>query len=436
MKAIALLLLSLALPAAAASPADDLISSYSKAYRALGMTYLALSYRENIANLVRETDVASQKKMFGDIAQQLHRLDRAGLSPCQQLDLHRIAFETDTNLQKLDVLEQFSALGDKAVVGANGLYTTPAGRAWYRYFLRRWLTSDVTPEQLMTSGKAELAAVLARYRRLQGAMGYAGKDEAFYAYLSSPRFTYPKAQTPRDDYVERQSTVFANLHKLFPPHTIKPAAVRESSRGDAFPADGYYDSNTFYFNKNGAYYQKRNVDMLLLHESTPGHHFQSNYAQQAQGCPAKLPSVFYSAFAEGWSAYVEEFGGELGLYKQPSSELGAVEWDLVRSIRVVLDVGINHEGWSERQAHAYWREQLPMLPHLAKREIARVRDWPVQAITYKYGSAVIRELRDAEQARLGKAFDIKHFHHALLRHGSLPMAVLPTLFQAAPRGAR
>jgi uncharacterized protein (DUF885 family) len=175
------------------------------------------------------------------------------------------------------------------------------------------------------------------------------------------------------------------------------------------------------------------VDMLLLHESTPGHHFQSHYAAQAKGCPAVLPPVFYSAFAEGWSAYVEEFGRELGVYRQPSDELGAVEWDLVRSIRVVLDVGINYEGWSEQQAHAYWREQLPMLPQLAEREITRVRNWPVQAITYKYGSAVIRQLRAAEQARLGSAFDIRTFHDTLLRNGSLPMAVLPTLFASKPR---
>jgi uncharacterized protein (DUF885 family) len=100
----------------------------------------------------------------------------------------------------------------------------------------------------------------------------------------------------------------------------------------------------------------------------------------------------------------------------------------VRSIRVVLDVGINYEGWSEQRAHAYWREQLPMLPQLAAREITRVRDWPVQAIAYKYGAATIGQLRDAEQARLGDAFDIRTFHHTLLRNGALPLAVLPSLF--------
>jgi uncharacterized protein (DUF885 family) len=430
---LAAALLIMAAGQSAAAPADELIARYSSGYRHLGMTYLALSYRDNIGNLVRETNIAEQKSWFTEVTRALKLIDRVPLSPCQRLDLDRIAFEAVVNLHKLTVLEQYAALGNPDA-GTGGLYTAPAGRAWYRYFLKRWLSSDVTPEQLMASGKVELQAVLARYRRLQAAMGYAGRDAAFYAYLNSPQFTYPPGQTPRADYEARQATVFANLHKLFPPHAIKPAAVRESTRGNAFPADGYYesDSRTFYFNKNGPVYQKRNLDMLLLHESTPGHHFQSQYAQQAGeqagGCPATLPPVFYSAFAEGWSAYVEQFGAELGLYQQPADALGAVEWDLVRSIRVVLDVGINYEGWSEQRAHAYWREQLPMLPQLAAREITRVRDWPVQAIAYKYGAATIGQLRDAEQARLGDAFDIKTFHHTLLRNGALPLAVLPSLF--------
>lgn len=427
------LLFAFAIAPATGAPADDLVARFSKAYRALDMRYLALSYRENIASLVRETDIAAQRKLFGDLQRDLQQLDRSGLTPCQRLDLQRIGFETGANLHKLDVLERFAALGEYAVAGDQGLYPMPLGREWYRYFLKRWLSSDIAPEQLKTSGEAELARVLARYRTLQTSMGYAGRDDAFYAYLKSSAFMYPKGQTPKADYEARQHIVFANLARLFPPHSLKPAIVAESSRGDAFPADGYYESGsrTFYFNQNGPLYQRRNVDMLLLHESTPGHHFQSHYAAQAKGgCRSALPPIFYAAFSEGWSAYVEEFGKELGVYRLASDELGAVEWDLVRSIRVVLDVGINYEGWSDERAHAYWRQQLPMLPHLAEREIARVRNWPAQAITYKYGAALIRDLRAAEQSRLGAGFDIKTFHDTLLRNGAMPLSVMPSLFPA------
>jgi uncharacterized protein (DUF885 family) len=81
------------------------------------------------------------------------------------------------------------------------------------------------------------------------------------------------------------------------------------------------------------------------------------------------------------------------LYRQDSDALGAVEWDLVQSIRVVLDVGINYLGWSRQQALDYWHEKLPMAPGVAEREVTRVRSWPVQAITYKLGADMFRRLR-------------------------------------------
>lgn len=65
-----------------------------------------------------------------------------------------------------------------------------------------------------------------------------------------------------------------------------------------------------------------------------------------------------------------------------------------------------------------------MLPELADREIKRVRNWPAQAITYKLGAFKFRQLRDREQARLGSKFDIRQFHHDVLKFGPLPLDVL------------
>lgn len=432
--ALALSVTMLALPVAATELApSQLIADFAADYSALGMAQLQLDYRSNIRALAAETDRAKQRAMFSRFAGRLATLGPVA-DECQRLDLQRIGFEVDTNLRKLDLLDKYAEAGQPAPPVHGGLQGAAMGRDWYLYFLRRWLTADVSPAQLMALGRSELAAAQARYAQLQATMGYAGRDQAFNDYLASPAFRYPTGQTPQADYEAKQATVFRNMGALFPPHRIAPASVRESSQGAAFPADGYYDgaSSTYYFNNSRGYYGRRNLDMLILHESTPGHHFQSHYAAQRNACPVAVPYVFYSAFAEGWSAYVEEFGTQLGLYRQPSDELGAVEWDLVRSIRVVLDVGINAEGWSEQRARAYWKQELPMLPELAGREINRVRDWPAQAITYKFGAFVIRQLRASEQARLGAAFDIRTFHDKVLRHGALPLAVLPAALREFP----
>jgi uncharacterized protein (DUF885 family) len=436
--AIALSLAVTVTPSLAAdAPAPDrLIADYSSAYRALGMAHLQLPYRSNIRTLVAETDRVQQRAMFSRFARELAAVGTIA-DPCQRLDLQRIGFEVETNLRKLDLLDKYAQLDAPVPLGDGGLHSAAMGRDWYLYFLRRWLTSDVTPLQLAAFGRSELAAAQHRYAQLQATMGYAGRDQAFRAWLAGDSFRYPAGETPQADYEAKQATVFRNMGSLFAPHQIRPALVKESSQGAAFPADGYYDgtSLTYYFNNSRGYFGRRNLDMLILHESTPGHHFQSHYAEQRHACPAVVPYVFYSAFAEGWSAYVEEFGKQLGLYRTPSDELGAVEWDLVRSIRVVLDVGINFDGWSDQRAHDYWQQELPMLPELADREINRVREWPAQAITYKYGASVIRQLRSEQQARLGPAFDIRTFHDDVLKNGSLPLALLPAAVQkgAAPR---
>jgi uncharacterized protein (DUF885 family) len=418
-----------AAPAATAAtsvPVADFTKAYGAAYSSLNMGQLELSYVANIKRLLGETDVGRQRAVFAGIAKQRAALDTRGASECQQIDLKRIDFEVATNLQKLDLIEQFKALGDKAVVTDKGLYHLALGKQWYAFMSKRWLTADTTPEALMAFGKAETARVLARYRQLQAQMGYAGRDKEFAAYLADPSFLFPGAETPQKDYEAKQVTVFRNLDKLFIPRGVEPAVIKESTQGAAFPADGYYEgsSQTFYFNKAKASYERRNLDWLMLHESTPGHHFQNRYPAKAGGCVSAVPYVFYSAYGEGWGAYVEEFGATLGLYKEPSSELGAVEWDLVRSIRVVLDVGINYYGWTREQALEYWHQTLPMLPGVAEREVARVRNWPVQAITYKYGADVIRQLRVKAQAKEGTDFDIRQFHDRILRNGPVPLSAL------------
>lgn len=420
--------------AAAKDPVSQFIDAYSRAYTGLDLRgEMELSYVKNIDYLVHHTDVGREHRVFDELARQYKALDVHGNTPCQQLQLQQIAFEVALNQQKLALLDQYLALGDQAILSSKGLAYTSMGKEWYAYLRKAWLTMDTTPEELLAMGRAELDKAIARYRALQARMGYVGRDKDFAAYLDSSAFKYPDGTTPQEDYEARQAIVYKNLDKLFVSTAILPPRIRQSTLGAGLPVDGYYepDELTFYFNKAKASYERRNVDWLLLHESTPGHHFQGRYALLQRGCPAGLPHAFYSAYAEGWGAYVEEFGAELGLFQTDGDALGAIEWDLVRSIRVVLDVGINSQGWTEAQAKDYWQTKLPMLPAMAEREIARVHSWPAQAITYKQGAVMLRQLRSAAQTRLGASFDIRAFHDAVLKNGPMPLAVLAETVQGS-----
>ena len=414
-----------------ASTVDTFVDFYRKTYSSVGLGGdVELSYQKQIKNLIQEKKRRAQERFLDELTTQRKKLsqntDLKKISACQQVQLATIDFETELLEEKLKLVKSYQALGQQAKLSEQGLANSTMGKEWYRLLRKTWLSSDISPEDLIKMGNAELDRALGQYRRLQKNMGYEGRDAEFAAYLDGPTFQYAEGSTPQADYEQRQATVYRNIGKLFLPNDVQPPAIRASNRGMGFPVDGYYlsDEGAFYFNKAKSHYDRRSLDWLLLHESTPGHHFQNRYALKQADCKNSIPHSFYSAYVEGWAAYVEEYGHELGLYQTDADELGAVEWNLVRSIRVILDVGINHFDWSEQQAKDFWQSKLPMLPSLADREINRVRNWPAQAITYKLGAVKFRELRDQQKIRLGAQFDIRQFHHDVLQYGPLPIDVL------------
>ena len=102
-----------------------------------------------------------------------------------------------------------------------------------------------------------------------------------------------------------------------------------------------------------------------------------------------MPLPFVST--EGWAAYVELLGEELGVFNHPHSRLYASEWRVLRALRVLIDIGLHYDGWSEQQAQQLWMQYLPEQPDIMLREIKRIQNWPVQVITYVYGKYRIEQ---------------------------------------------
>jgi uncharacterized protein (DUF885 family) len=156
---------------------------------------------------------------------------------------------------------------------------------------------------------------------------------------------------------------------------------------------------------------------IYIHEGVPGHHYQDYIAAQS-GNP--LDMFYYSSYAEGWAAYIEQYGRMLGAYKTPFDSYAWLQWELIRSVRVALDVGLNYHGWTDEKALSYWRYHIPDKDDIARREIARMKKWPVQVITYKYGRQVFDEFRSEIKNRK----DLKTFHQWVLENGNIPLSVL------------
>jgi uncharacterized protein (DUF885 family) len=91
-------------------------------------------------------------------------------------------------------------------------------------------------------------------------------------------------------------------------------------------------------------------------------------------------------------------------------------------VRVALDVGLNYYDWSDEKAITFWQQYIQGKDDIAKREIARMKRWPCQVITYKYGANKLLNWK----ARLEKVegFTLKNFHEKVLQFGPLPYSIL------------
>jgi uncharacterized protein (DUF885 family) len=165
---------------------------------------------------------------------------------------------------------------------------------------------------------------------------------------------------------------------------------------------------------------------LTYHEAAPGHLFQGGIAVARTEVPIlRTLLAGTNAYAEGWALYAEALAVEMGAYDgDPYGNLGRLQDELHRAIRLVVDTGMHAQRWSREQALAYMLANEGYDPSEAEIEIERYAAWPAQALGYKIGMLKMLELRSRAEAALGDAFDIREFHDVLLIDGGLPLPVL------------
>jgi uncharacterized protein (DUF885 family) len=137
----------------------------------------------------------------------------------------------------------------------------------------------------------------------------------------------------------------------------------------------------------------------------------------------------FNAYAEGWALYAERIAKtDMGVYdNDPLGDLGRLQAEMFRAVRLVVDTGLHARRWSREQSIDYMIEKTGMSAADVTREIERYVVWPGQATGYKVGQLAILKMRERAERELGERFDIKGFHEVVLMNGAMPLATLDEL---------
>ncbi len=305
------------------------------------------------------------------------------------------------------------------------------GKRRYVEAVKTMTTVNTPPDDIHEIGLKEVERITAEMTKLAENQGY--KDLASFreAVNNDPKWRPTSEQQILNDYkkyIHQMEPKLPELFGLLPksPVTVEPipdfakAAATHYVQGTP---DGKRPGRVVVAVSNPTKRSLIDDEAVAYHEGVPGHHMQISIAQTLQGLPKFRLHGFYPAYGEGWALYSEELGKEIGFYKDPVSDYGRLNSEMLREVRLVVDTGIHHKNWSREKVIDYMHAN-DVNDALAQTEADRYIAWPGQALAYKMGQLTILKLRDEAKAQLGNKFDIKAFHDEISNGGAMPLDLL------------
>jgi len=340
------------------------------------------------------------------------------------------------------LLNEFMLKTKKYANKNHGIWSQPNGDEYYKLRIRSYTTTNYSPEKIHQMGLSEVDRISKRMREILTMLGYDENKttgELMNELNENPDFLY--ADTPDrkeivvNDYtemVDEAIEVMTDYFNTMPKSEVEVKAVPEYS--EATQAGGYYQAPALDGSRPGVFYANLydikqtptySMRTLAYHEATPGHHHQIAHSLENEDLTLYRRFGYgTSAFSEGWALYAERLALEVGLAEDPYDELGILQSELFRSVRLVVDTGMHYKRWTREEAMDYMKSITGMSDTEVRVEIERYIVWPGQALSYKVGMIKILELREKAMQELGDQFNIKDFHSAVLDHGNPPLFIV------------
>jgi len=316
-----------------------------------------------------------------------------------------------------------------------GIWSLPDGVPRYAAMVNRSTTSNLTPVEIHQIGVKQVAELEAQMLVIAQKLGYKDLKTLNADIEKDPKLHAHSRQQILDLYRNYTDTMWAQLPTAFgrlPRAKLEVMPIEEFHEKESAThynqgtPDGSRPGHVMVNTGDFEHRKLISIESTAYHEGVPGHHMQISIAQELPELPPFRQQEFYGAYIEGWALYCEKLGKEMGFYKDPYSDYGRLQDEMLRAIRLVVDTGFHSQHWTRQQVvdyfHAHSAIDEPDVQSETDRYIAR----PAQALSYKIGQLKILELREHARKQLGAKFDLRAFHDQVLGAGALPLNVLET----------
>jgi uncharacterized protein (DUF885 family) len=318
-----------------------------------------------------------------------------------------------------------------------GIWRVPNGEALYEAMIRHMTDEYRSADEIHQTGLEEVGRITAEMDAILRSEGYADGTvgERMQQLGAEERFLYPNNAEGKEALLADARAQVAGIKEVMPywfltqpKHPVEVRAVPEFSQ-DSAPT-GYYNQpapdgsrpGIYWLNvRDTAMHPRFALPTLSYHEAIPGHHTHLATTVE-QDVPPIVWALWSNPAGEGWALYAEQLAAEMGVYDDdPYGDLGRLQAELHRAVRLVVDTGMHARKWSREQAIEYMIDAEGIEESTAVSEIERYAVWPGQALGYKLGMLKILELRAEARERLGDRFDIREFNDTVLQVASTPL---------------
>jgi uncharacterized protein (DUF885 family) len=319
-----------------------------------------------------------------------------------------------------------------------GIWAQPNGAEFYAANVRSLGDTPLSPDEIHRVGMDEVARIAGQMNGLLAKAGMPDGSigERMTALAKDPKNQFANSDAGREEllnYVRSKVKEAEAMYDAFLPSNLRPSqsltVKRVPPATEASAPGGFYDGPSLDGTRPGTYWinlrdmsavPRFRLPTLSFHEGVPGHHTQGAIASAQGEAPLLVRIASMNAYQEGWALYAEKIMAELGAYRNdPLGNLGRLQDELFRAVRLVVDTGLHHKRWTREQAIRVMMDATGIAESRVTAEVERYMAWPGQALGYKIGQLRLLSLRQRFLAKKGN--DLRGFNGLVLSQGAMPL---------------